>query len=742
MSWLSFRKNMGHVRNANAYPSFRAPLTSSLHLLNGDATPTFSRTTTGTVVDFEGIVNTAKIDESRFEGARRVENKIDDSEDFSNWNLVGAEITTNDAIAPNGTLTADRVTATNISSGTYKIIDVSDSHFWAIYAKAGNVDFIYLRTNNSPTYDTFFNIRDGTVGTSSSEHTATIQDAGNGWYRCIVKSSVVNNRFNIVVAENDGDTSPSVGNYVHIWGAQLEEVKGTQTEASEYVSTDVPVSQGKELVVNGGFDTDSDWSKGAAWTISDGKANAATGFGTTFLEQANIMEVGKTYTVEYTVSDYSGTGNIGWSATVFDVVSGVSQVQTNGTFKFTAVSKNTTVRLFGLAATSYKLDNVTVKEEFFHGANVDSVKYFDIDRSGNPISSEILKGYLVEEQRTNQLLNSERLSGSGWAPAGLLIDIDDITAPDGTLTADKIRPTAVSTSHFMLQNSSVIVGNTYTQSLFVKATGYNFVQIFASGGFDTLNSWANFDLTDGSIGNVGSAVGTTKIESLGDDWFRISYTDISINSTSQGRFGLMSMPTDAVTRNPTFTGDGTSGCYFWGAQLEEGSFPSSYIKTEATTITRTADSLSYGVEDIKQGEGSIVVEFNQLGIDAGFHRFIELSDGTENNEIGCLAQPIQQIRYLVINSAVVQAAINTSSGAYNYNESNKIGISYSNNNINGFLNGILEGSDTSATIPNNIDTIDIGTSTFVTEKELNGNIKNVNIFKRKIPDSEMIRKTI
>ena len=201
---------------------------------------------------------------------------------------------------------------------------------------------------------------------------------------------------------------------------------------------------------------------------------------------------------------------------------------------------------------------------------------FDYD----PVTGEC-KGLLIEESRSNSLLYSADTSNAAWGGKSTVIIGSTITAPDGTNTAYKVIENTSNVIHNTNQSVGTISG-TYTVSCFVKAgeryRGY--IQIFGAGG----NVRAAFNLKTGTI--TGGS-GTNTITPYPNGWYRV---------TSTGTFTSATAACYLVIYNDngvgTYTGDGSSGLYFWGAQVEAGAFPTSYIPTTASTVTRTADLAS------------------------------------------------------------------------------------------------------------------------------------------------------
>jgi len=144
-------------------------------------------------------------------------------------------------------------------------------------------------------------------------------------------------------------------------GNNAVEYKNIPQSARELYSLEDDIWVGSnELVVNGDFATDSDWTKDVSWTISGGKANHGVSGGNSFLTatiQPDIV-VGKTYNIIYEISNYTGIGTCGVSTGAFNNVT----VSSNGSFTFTEVAIGTNFRILGRDTNSFSIDNVSVKE--------------------------------------------------------------------------------------------------------------------------------------------------------------------------------------------------------------------------------------------------------------------------------------------------------------------------------------------------------------------------------------------
>jgi len=176
----------------------------------------------------------------------------------------------------------------------------------------------------------------------------------------------------------------------------------------------VPVpTEGAEEITNGDFATDSDWTKGTGWSISGGTANCIGGAGSLNLTQV-ALEIGKRYTVTYTVSNYS-TGTIhpiigGWTHGTYQSSNGTyTEVISNN-----HASANTTFYMQGKSGFVGSIDNVSVKE--YTSADMDVTRATAatrVDENGLVNYAEIIGA----EELTNGdfATDSDWTKGTGWA---------------------------------------------------------------------------------------------------------------------------------------------------------------------------------------------------------------------------------------------------------------------------------------------------------------------------------------
>ena len=208
-------------------------------------------------------------------------------------------------------------------------------------------------------------------------------------------------------------------------------------------------------------------------------------------------------------------------------------------------------------------------------------------------------GLLVEDARTNDILYSQDYThAGGWSLVSLVTPTSGVAAPDGTSTAWKVVADTTAGSNHNFQQSVSIAAVNYTVSIFAKAAEYNFANLELAINSGTGGRYSiNVNLTTGAIESsdtTGSpVVVSTGTELYGNGWVRIW---IVVTATAGALYAQISpCPTATPTYSnsiPIYTGDNTSGVYFWGVQFEVGSFPSSFIPTTTVAATRAADVMT------------------------------------------------------------------------------------------------------------------------------------------------------
>jgi hypothetical protein len=248
---------------------------------------------------------------------------------------------------------------------------------------------------------------------------------------------------------------------------------------------------------------------------------------------------------------------------------------------------------------------------------------FDFD----PISGESL-GLLVEEQRTNLLLRSEEFDNAAWIKINTTVSSNDTIAPDGTVSADKIVGNSGQTTLDVRTSTfSVTSGQIYTYSIFLKASEWDIVQIQFNSNIweDTVPNQRPRVQVNLSTGEVISQILNSgySVTKYPNEYYKITLTAECVVSGTTAIENQLSQ---------NGTGDGTSGIYIWGAQLEVGSFPTSYIPTTTSTATRTADNASITGSNVeswyRQDEGTFISDSRILQSGVKTQGVWGIGDGT------------------------------------------------------------------------------------------------------------------
>jgi hypothetical protein len=315
----------------------------------------------------------------------------------------------------------------------------------------------------------------------------------------------------------------------------------------------------------------------------------------------------------------------------------------------------------------------------------------------NPTTGESL-GLLVEEQRTNLSQRSEEFDNAYWTPLAVSRTPNATASPSGLTTADLITEDSNSSYHEIYTINSVSA-ETYTFSIFVKNnSGTRHLNIcFSSGPTNVLSLRMN--AVTGSLsaiyieGFVFSAA-TSTVTPYPNGWYRasISFATIYSFATQIGLSTSSAAPPAANYGLQSYAGDGTSGVFLWGAQLETGAFPTSYIPTTTAAATRAADVAS--ITGITVAPGCIFAQFSNPA--SGSQGIVSINDNTANNRIELRTSGTDPF-LTVVNGGATQADIDA--GTIAANLAAKLAGRVATDNFGASASGGTEVLDSSGTVP-------------------------------------------
>lgn len=225
----------------------------------------------------------------------------------------------------------------------------------------------------------------------------------------------------------------------------------------------------------------------------------------------------------------------------------------------------------------------------------------------DPVTGEPL-GIMVEGSGTNLLLWSEDCSGASWSIAFASRNRVSASNPMDASLVNKIIPTETSTLfHRLTQSQTLSGGADHTLSFFVSSAGYDYAVARLSGEFLTGTFYIGLDLAAGIATDVDGIGTEIRMEALGGGWFRVSIPFTTDQAGTGDAVYIIPRPDNSW--KTAFAGDGTSGIYIWGAQLEASPAPTSYIPTSGSPVTRAEDNVSRVLgSEFNASEGTVLVE--------------------------------------------------------------------------------------------------------------------------------------
>lgn len=345
------------------------------------------------------------------------------------------------------------------------------------------------------------------------------------------------------------------------------------------------------------------------------------------------------------------------------------------------------------------------------------------------------KGLLIEEQRTNLLTYSQDFSNVAWLKDRLSIG-SLVLAPNNTTTAATlIEDTTAANDHYLRSPLSIYSASTISFSVFVKKKDTRHIGLRLLTGSNDYAT-AVFSLDTGLETKKQSAGGyssvSTTSQALGNGWYRLSMT---ATTTGSGAVSVLvsnsTTPTIGSFGEIAYTGDGTSGLYIWGAQLEAGSFATSYIPTVASTVTRSADVASVNTLSpwYNATAGTLYAELNRYAASVGV-RGAFLNDGTTGNYIAATGTVAANLTGIVVASFSTEAQLGAGGSAIGVQ---KIAFAFAANDFALSENGAAVLTDTSGSLPT-VSALGIGS---LTTNVGSGHIRRIAYYPRRLTNAEL-----
>jgi hypothetical protein len=438
-----------------------------------------------------------------------------------------------------------------------------------------------------------------------------------------------------------------------------------------------------ELVTNGDFATDSDWQKSSTATISNGSAHIVSDGSYQYIRQGSVLTVGKKYRVEYEIVE-NNSGNLKMSSSFGSNFSPISS--TVGFHSFEAVAIISTLYIERQTACDIKIDNVSVVEIQTDVPRID----FTDDVTGH---------LLLEPQSTNLFPYSEDFENSDWNKnAGTTITNNYAISPDGTQTAARYLGTGSSG----LGDKFTLSAADHTISFWVKSN----------------NGSNQFCRLIGESSQVSSDILVTT------EWNRISYT-----FTASG----LSDKTNGIFRDSS---NNDIDILIYGAQLEEKSYPTSYIPTYGSSATRNADlcNNSGSAQDFNSEEGVLYAEIAALA-DNLTNRVISLSDGTANERVVLqFHNTTNRIRGFIKSGGTFYATLDKV--VSDTTDFHKIAYKYKSGETKLFIDGSLANTSSNTFSITGLNVLQFANGT-PTASPFYGKTKNLKVFKRAMSDEEL-----
>jgi hypothetical protein len=543
---------------------------------------------------------------------------------------------------------------------------------------------------------------------------------------------------------------------------------------------------GPELVTNGDFATDSDWTKGTGWSISSGKANCdgSQTSQTTLESIPNLaLGVGNLFKITFDISNYS-SGQIDLITLVGTGGPEIQNINANGSYtaySFGPSGGDNRIQIIANSDFVGSIDNVSVKQ-------VDPNDYWTIQSRWSFGDNKIIgDGTGIFRPTTNswtsggkflfKLKISDRTSGyiriqnpavtvyyannidengeleftfdsidnTGWsieAQGGFNGSITDISVTE--ILGDKPRidyTDSLTSPSFLLEPQSTnLIPYSKDFSQWGKVNGAVVTDNFTTSPDGTQNA-AKVVYDGTSLGRVEIATSASGTNTQSIYLKTVSGTQVvSIGASSSD---LTEVTVTSEWQRFTYTGSGSyprvlcndaATIYVWGAQLEQGSYATSYIPTAGSTATRTQETCNGAgnASTFNDSEGVLYAEIAALA-DDGTVRNMAISNGTNNERV--LLQYYTSSNVIRAFCASSGSSLNMPHTLTNATDFIKVGFKYKSGDYALWVNGVEVDTKTNTFTPTGLNELAFDNSSG--GGQFYGNVKCIAVFNEALTDDEL-----
>jgi hypothetical protein len=367
---------------------------------------------------------------------------------------------------------------------------------------------------------------------------------------------------------------------------------------------------------------------------------------------------------------------------------------------------------------------------YVNGAGlIKSASTNELRHDWDPENPGIYKGILLEEARTNLILQSEDFSTNWTANSGQTVTTNttDTLAPDGTNTADRIDWST--TADWRRQDVAIANDSlARTGSIYIKQgdTAKAYLQFTYLGG-TARDGYARLTFATGAVELLG-VTDAVRVTAFQNGWFRVENTNINNSSSNT----VVRTAVTPVNESNTLV---TGYLYAWGGQVEVGAFATSYIPTTTVSVTRSVDvgTVALSAFDFNAVEGTLFSEASTFVSSAPDATVVTIDDTTTANRVDLRINQSASLYSSVASASSTSAQF--TAGSTVVDQIFKQAIRYKLNDFNFCYDSNLSTPDVSGAVPVGLTTLRLGS--YAGGGYFNGHIKHIAYFPVALSDANL-----